>query len=143
MASLVAFLFTASLAVAGEIVNKDRKDVAIRGYDTVAYFTENKPVPGLPEFVHEWHDAKWQFASAEHRDLFASDPERYAPRYGGFCAGGMALGQKATVDPEAWTIIDDKLYMNFAKSDVPAFLANADEEIAKADRNWQRLGTAN
>ena len=58
--------------------------IAIHGYDTVAYHTENRAVKGKKEFSHEWNDAEWHFASAENRDLFAADPDRYAPQYGGF-----------------------------------------------------------
>jgi YHS domain-containing protein len=58
--------------------------IAIHGYDTVAYHTENRAVRGKSEFSYEWNDAEWHFASAENRDLFAADPDRYAPQYGGF-----------------------------------------------------------
>ena len=97
---LTLSLFYGGIAAAGEVVNTDSNNVAIKGYDPVAYFTESNPVEGSPDFVHEWQGAKWQFENDDHRSLFAGDPERYAPRYGGFCAGGMALGRKWTVDPE-------------------------------------------
>jgi len=58
--------------------------VAIKGYDTVAYFTENRAVKGNREFSHEWNDARWYFSSARNRDLFVGDPDRYAPKYGGY-----------------------------------------------------------
>ena len=58
--------------------------VAIRGYDPVAYHTEGRALKGKKEFSHDWNDAIWRFASAENRDLFAADPERYAPQYGGY-----------------------------------------------------------
>ncbi len=125
---------------AGEAVNKDQSGVAIRGYDAVAYFTERRPVLGKPEFEHEWRDAKWRFASAKHRDAFAADPDSYAPRYGGFCAGGMALGRKAPIDPEAWVIIDGKLYLNYSKRDRDSFTEDPAPHIARADANWERLG---
>jgi hypothetical protein len=124
----------------GEAVNKDPSGVAIGGYDPVAYFTERRPVLGTPEFEYEWRDAKWRFASAHHRDAFAADPESFAPRYGGFCAGGMALGRKAPIDPEAWVIVDGKLYLNYSKRDRDAFAEDPDPHIAKADANWERLG---
>ena len=65
---------------------------AIRGYDPVAYFTEGRPVEGRAEFKHDWNGATWQFASAEHRALFAENPERYAPQYGGYCAWAVSQG---------------------------------------------------
>jgi hypothetical protein len=142
MSAIVGVLFcVATLPVlAGEFVNKDAADVAIRGYDTVAYFTQGRPVQGKPEFEHVWQDAKWRFSSAEHRDLFVGEPDKYAPRYGGFCAGGMALGHRAPIDPEAWVIVDGKLYLNFSKTGRDEFATDPAPEIAKADANWQRLG---
>ena len=139
---IVVAIAVAFPAMAGESqrVFTDSDDVAIRGYDTVAYFTENQPVKGTNEYERVWQDAKWRFSSAENRDQFASDPERYAPRYGGFCAGGLALGVLWEVDPEAWVIIDDKLYLNYSKKDLPEFIEDAPNEIAKADANWERIG---
>ena len=89
--SAFAAILAASTAVAGERINKDADGVAILGYDTVAYFTDGRPVKGSPDFEYVWQDARWRFASAEHRTLFASDPDRYAPQFGGFCTGAMAL----------------------------------------------------
>ena len=104
----------ASTAVAGERINKDADGLAILGYDTVAYFTDGRPVKGSPDFEYVWQDARWQFASAEHRTLFATDPDRYAPQFGGFCTGGMALA--ACPDrPEAWLIVDGRLYLHYDK----------------------------
>jgi YHS domain-containing protein len=117
-------------------VNTDRNSVAIKGYDTVAYFTMGRPVQGKAEFEHIWQGARWHFTSAEHRDLFARNPDRYAPRYGGYCAGGMALGRKARVDPDAWAIVDDQLYLNYSKKDRDALVENPAAKIVDADRNW-------
>ncbi|MEM6355700.1 MAG: YHS domain-containing (seleno)protein, partial [Pseudomonadota bacterium] len=75
---------------------------AIDGTDPVAYFTEGKPVEGSSDFTHEWNGATWRFSSAENRDLFAGDPEKYAPQYGGYCAWAVAQGYTASTDPEAW-----------------------------------------
>ncbi len=139
----ICMVVTVSPAIdagATERVNQDDGNVAIRGYDTVAYFTEGRPVEGTPEFEHVWRDARWRFSSAEHLGVFAEDPERYAPRYGGFCAGAMARGWRVTVDPEAWTIIDGRLYLLYASHRVEGFVENSDEEIPMADANWERLG---
>ena len=146
---ILAFVAVAGLAVALAValsidtddrVNMNRGGVAIRGYDTVAYFTEGRPVKGRAEFEHVWHDARWHFASAEHRDRFAADPVRYAPRYGGFCAGAMVRGRKARVDPEAWVIIDDKLYLTYSKQYIEQFIEHHHAQIAEADRHWESLG---
>ena len=89
--SVFAVLLVASTAVADEKINKDTEGVAILGYDTVAYFTDGRPVKGSPDFEYVWQDARWRFASAEHRTLFVSSPDRYAPQFGGFCTGGIGL----------------------------------------------------
>jgi YHS domain-containing protein len=113
--------------------------VAIDGYDPVAYFTDSKPVRGTKQLTHTWNGATWQFASAEHRDLFAADPEKYAPQYGGWCAYAVAHNSTADVDPEAWTIHDGKLYLNYDTKVRAKWLANRDAFIAQADANWPRL----
>ena len=124
----------------GQTVNKDRDGLAILGYDSVAYFTEGRPVQGSPEFEHEWQEARWRFSRAAHRELFAGDPEAYAPQYGGNCAGGMALGVVRRVDPEAWAIVDGKLYLNRAKRYVAGFVEDAPNQIAKANAEWEARG---
>jgi YHS domain-containing protein len=102
-------------AAAGEVVNTGYfGDVAIKGYDPVAYFTQQKAVEGSAEFSHRWLGAEWHFASAENRDLFIADPVKYAPQYGGYCADGVSFGTITTnIDPEAWRIIEGKLYLSY------------------------------
>src|SRR5687768_9420763 len=101
----------ASLALAGDFY--DRGGVAIRGYDPVAYFTDTKPVKGLPAHRAEFRGSTFHFASAANRDAFSKDPGRYAPQYNGFCAFGVAGGYKAAIDPAAFTVVDGKLYLNY------------------------------
>ncbi len=98
-----------------DAVNKDGKSVAIKGYDAVAYFRQGAPVKGSPAFKQQWMGATWLFSSAEIRDLFAADPDKYAPRYGGYCAYAVSEGHTASIDPEAWKIVDGKLYLNYSK----------------------------
>jgi YHS domain-containing protein len=103
----------------GDTPAEGRSDVAIRGYDTVAYFTMAKPVPGSDAFVTEWSGAKWKFASQQHLDLFKANPAQYAPQYGGYCAYGVSQGYLVKVDPEQWSVINGKLYLNYdAKTQV-------------------------
>ena len=90
-------------------------NVAISGTDPVAYFTEGKAVEGRSEFSHEWDGANWHFKSAENRDAFAKSPETYAPQFGGYCAWAVSQGYTATIDPAAWSIVDEKLYLNYSK----------------------------
>jgi hypothetical protein len=126
-----------------QIVNKDPSNIAIKGYDPVAYFTENRPVKGKPEFEYPWQGARWLFSSASNRDLFAGDPKRYAPQYGGFCAGAMAAGRVASVDPEAWKIVRGKLYLGYSKSVSEKWYKKAEENIVKGDENWKKLSESN
>src|SRR5262249_44611279 len=85
--------------------------LALSGYDPVAYFTEGHPEKGLPEFTAVFDDATYWFKSAEHRAQFASNPERYAPQFQGFCTIDLSRGLKTEPDPEAWSIVDGKLYV--------------------------------
>ena len=127
-------------ASAGERINADDDGVAIQGYDPVAYFSEGHPVQGTEEHAFEWEDSRWLFSTPEHKDAFAREPRRYAPRYGGFCAGAMSRGFRAQIDPEAFAIIDGKLYLAYAKSGIQEFEENADRDIPRADTNWEKLG---
>lgn len=135
LAGLLA-LAPASAAFAEAPIYQSFLGTAIDGTDPVAYFTEGRPVEGSSEFTHDWNGATWRFASAENRDRFAADPEAYAPQYGGYCAWAVAQGYTASTDPEAWRIVDGKLYLNYDanvqakwEADVPGF-------IEKADANW-------
>jgi YHS domain-containing protein len=80
----VVLIIPAASGMAFDQINKTSFGVAIKGYDTVAYHTENRAVQGKSEFSYTWADAKWYFATAKNRDLFVADPERYAPQYGGY-----------------------------------------------------------
>jgi YHS domain-containing protein len=113
------------------------KDGAIRGFDAVAYFTENKPVKGKAEFAHSWMGANWMFASAENRDKFKAEPEKYAPQYGGYCAYAMAeYGNTVEIDPNAFTLEGGKLYLNYSKGVQATWEKDKAKFIAKADKNW-------
>jgi enamine deaminase RidA (YjgF/YER057c/UK114 family) len=116
----------------------DETRLAISGYDPVAYFTDGKPVQGKAEFEFMWHDAHWRFASAGHRDLFMKDPEHYAPQFDGYCALGVAWQQphKDTVDPNAWAIVDGKLYLTHTARGLDAWRQNEAANIKRADENW-------
>ncbi|HEY6367969.1 MAG TPA: YHS domain-containing (seleno)protein [Candidatus Binatia bacterium] len=124
-------------ALAGDFYEKD--GVAIKGYDPVAYFTDNKPVKGLPVYKAEYGGSVFHFVSQANRDAFAANPAKYAPQYNGFCAFGTAGGYKAAIDPAAFTIVNNKLYLNYNRevrkkwsTDIPGF-------VAKADKNWPEV----
>jgi hypothetical protein len=115
--------------------------IALRGYDPVAYFTEAQPQKGSEAFWFAFDDAVYLFKSAEHRAAFAADPERYAPQYAGFCAGGVSKGYKTEPDPEAWAVLNGKLFVFELKERVPMFKQDA-AFIDKADANWPTLKDA-
>jgi YHS domain len=112
--------------------------LAIGGYDTVAYFTIGKAVPGSLDYQTVWHDARWQFASKQDLDLFLANPEKYAAQYDGHCAMGVSYedGHKDTVDPEAFTIVNGKLYVNHTKYWTNEWRKNEAENISRGDKNW-------
>ena len=112
---------------------------AIRGYDPVAYFTEGKPVKGVKDFMYRWNDASWYFSSKANLDSFTKNPEKYAPQYGGYCAYGCSEGHKAPTDPNAWTIIDGKLYFNYSLKVKELWVKNTGERIAQADKIWPTI----
>ena len=147
--SLIALFagFAALLVLAGPALAVDptfnTDGTAIRGYDPVAYFTDGKPVEGKAEFSVDHNGAQWRFATAEHRELFAADPEKYAPQFGGYCAWAVANNYTAPIDPDAWTIKDDKLYLNYSKLVRARWALDKDGNIAKATANWPGLRDAN
>ncbi|MDN2482814.1 YHS domain-containing (seleno)protein [Vibrio agarivorans] len=138
--SVFALLMSVSQAAnALEPVYSDFFGKAIKGYDPVAYFTQGKPVKGDADFVYEWNDAKWYFASKQHLEAFMSNPEKYAPQYGGYCAWAVSNGYTAKIDLNAWRIVDDKLYLNYNKSVQEKWQQDIAGNVAKADKNWPSL----
>ena len=110
------------------------------GYDVVAYFTESRPVKGSRSYTAEHQGATWRFASASNRDLFVSNPDQYTPKYGGFCAYAVANGAlDVSTVPEAWKIVDGKLYLNYSRGIQSRWESNMAGYIADADRNWSRV----
>ena len=113
--------------------------VAIRGYDPVAYFREGGPQLGKPEFSVRHGGAVWRFATAEHKALFEADPQRYLPAYGGFCAYGTSRGYLVKIEPDAWSIVDGRLYLNYDLGVRETWARRTKTYIARADGNWPRL----
>jgi len=110
--------------------------LAISGFDPVAYFTESKPVQGMAEYSLEHDGAMWQFASMENLDKFKADPESFAPQYGGYCAYAIGKGKTKSIDPAAWKIIDNKLYLNHTMAVQKKWLKDTDMGIKEADAMW-------
>lgn len=110
-------------------------NVAIEGYDTVAYFTDHKAVKGSDEYSYDWLGATWHFANASHRDMFKQSPIAYAPQYGGYCAEGMAFDeQTVNIEPQAFQIIDGKLYLSGGAS-----FEDLETNRHKADETWPKV----
>lgn len=138
--AVLVTIVAAQLFVTGEakMVNTGADNVAIKGYDPVAYFTKGQPMKGKAEITHSWNGAEWHFADATHRDMFAGSPERYAPQFGGFCSMALARGKIKDIDPEAWVIVDGRLYLNFSKPVREKFQENVSENIKQAEINWKK-----
>jgi len=136
-AALLGLLFAIFLVPAAR---GEEAKLSISGYDPVAYFTDGEPVQGKAEFEYLWHKLRWRFANGEHRELFANNPDRYTPQYDGYCAMGVAesggAAHKDTVDPEAWAIVDGKLYLTHMPQAMDDWRQNPAEFIKKADGNW-------
>lgn len=112
---------------------------AIKGYDTVAYFTQGKPLKGSEEYSTQYNEATWLFASQKNLDLFVSDPGKYAPQYGGYCAYAVSQNSTASIKPELFTIVDGKLYLNYNQSVNEKWSANKEDFIEQADQYWPGL----
>jgi hypothetical protein len=144
IAVLVAFLLSAACAATpGKVWDEkpvdeinNRQGLALKGYDPVAYFTDGKPTEGSPVTAYQWHGATYRFATAEHRNAFMADAERYAPQFGGYCAYAVSRGTTADGDPLQWAIVDKKLYVN--NNAIAAKLWNQDRpgNIKAGTANW-------
>jgi YHS domain-containing protein len=117
----------------------DLNQLAVRGTDPVAYFTAQQPILGLPQFEYEWQGATWRFSSAETRDRFIANPMAYAPQYGGYCAQAVSNGYLASIDPNAWEIVDGKLYLNYSLGVQRQWRQDIPGNIARADANWPEV----
>ena len=138
VSAFLAALLLAGAALAQKAEVFSDGGAAIRGYDPVAYFTEGKPVKGKTEFTHQWNGATWRFASAANRDRFAAAPEKYAPQYGGYCAYGVASGYAVKTEPDAWSVVEGKLYLNYDRNGQASWVKDIPGYIRKADANWPR-----
>lgn len=136
--SAIVLVAAAAIATAAAKppVNVSRGQIALRGHDAVAYWTEGRPVPGSAHFEHRWNGAVWRFATTANRDAFAKDPARYAPEFGGYCAYAVSRGYTADADPSAWRIVDGRLYVNYSKRVQSLWEQDIQGNIAKARSNW-------
>ena len=116
----------------------DAQGVAIGGYDPVAYFREGLAVVGSAAHEHRWNGAVWRFATAEARDLFAADPEAFAPQFGGWCAWAMSQDRASPGDPRVWRIVGGRLYFNCSAEAERSWAADLEANIARGEAHWAR-----
>ncbi len=133
---LMAATATPTLALQPSVYSARAEHIAINGYDPVAYFVNAKPVKGVEALSADYNGAKWLFVSTTNRDAFVSAPETYAPQFGGYCAWAVSKGYTASTDPEAWKIVDGKLYLNYSKDVAVMWAKDIPGNIAKGHANW-------
>jgi len=126
-----------AFAASAEIFNVD--GIAIRGTDPVAYFDQMAPVVGSADHSLMWKGAEWRFSSAGNLETFEANPMAYAPQYGGYCAFALSKGALATTDPDAWTIYEGKLYLNYSTNVRKIWSQDIPGNIALADKNWPTI----
>ena len=135
----LGLLVVLAQSLSGQAINTDAQGNALYGYDVVAYQTLERATMGSPDFTLTHDGVVYQFASAEHRALFQEDPARYLPAYGGYCAYGVANGYKVKVDPDAFTVVEGRLYINYSQSIKKRWLKDPAGYVERADRNWTTL----
>lgn len=116
-----------------------RSNLAVGGYDSVAYFTQSKPVKGVKMYSVNHLGAQWYFAGAENLAAFNSDPAAYMPQYGGYCAFSVAQGKLVKGDPRLWAIENDRLYFNYNKGIHRLWLSRVASLVNSADKNWPTI----
>jgi YHS domain-containing protein len=136
IAALIAF---AAVAPAGEVVNIDKNGLALQGYDTVAYFTDGKPVKGSPEFTASYKGATYRFASAEHRDMFNQNPAKYEPQFGGFCGYAASINKLAPIEVQYFQVLHDRLILQHNEKAWKLWHQDVEGNLKKADANWPAL----
>lgn len=146
LATGAALLLAAAAAAAAPPINTlkgglfgGRGELAIQGYDPVAYFTDGKPVQGQPAHAHDWMGARWLFASKAHLDLFKAEPEKYAPQYGGYCAYGVAQDNLVSIEPDKFKIVEGKLYLNYNAEVQATWSKDPRRYIQQADAKFKAL----
>jgi YHS domain-containing protein len=132
-------LLVSSVQADNHAINVDEEGVAIHGYDPVAYFTQATPVKGQAQYAYNWSGATWWFADDSNRQAFIANPQRYAPQFGGFCAYAASYGQFADIDPQAWSIVNDRLYLNFNQRVRQIWRPRAAEFIDDAEQLWPTM----
>ena len=132
-------LLTAELVFGQQAPIFTARSAAIKGYDPVAYFTEQKAIEGVKEITLNWHGASWYFISEKNRDTFKADPEKYAPQFGGYCAYAVSQNYTYKSDPTVWKIVDGKLYLNYDLNTQKEWESKQATYIKQAGENWPKV----
>jgi YHS domain-containing protein len=130
-----ALVLAVALALPAATLAQERP-AALKGHDPVAYFVEGKPVKGTASLAHDFDDSRYLFSKPKHRELFAANPDRYAPQFSGLCTAGLAAGKKAEADPSVWKIVDGKLYI-FSSVRAREEVEKNPSLLAKAHQNFK------
>lgn len=138
---IVAAMAAACSKVESLGLNTDASGSALRGYDAVAYFAVDSAVKGDAKYAYVWNGAKWLFSSEENLMKFQADPEAYAPQFGGYCSYAVSEGYTADGDPEAWKVVDGKLYLNYSPKVKEMWEKDEPQRIEKGNKNWQGFAT--
>ena len=141
-ALVVMFMFCVSQKAFVQISETEyfhTNGIAIRGYDPVAYFTEGRPLRGSSLWEVTWRGVIWRFSSEENKDLFEENPEMYSPQYGGYCAYAVSRDYTATTDPDAWSIVEGRLFLNYSPHVRRIWNRATEDNIERGDRNWPNL----
>lgn len=120
-------------------LNVGPDSLALKGYDPVAYFLADRPVPGNSRYELRHEGAVYRFATAGNLALFRSDPERFTPEYGGYCSYGVRLGRKFDVDPHAWRIVEGRLFLQLDQGTQVIWLKDLNRNISIADSVWPQI----
>jgi YHS domain-containing protein len=134
--AVTAPVVSAQAAADKVLVNVDKRGLALEGYDPVAFFTDGKPVKGTTAYTTRYHGAEYHFASEAHRVLFAADPAKYAPQFGGYCAYGVSRGHAVPVEIDTWQLIDGRLVLNYDQGVKKKFDADRAGNLRLADEKW-------
>lgn len=124
---------------AQDTIYTDKNGRALLGFDPVAYFVSDTAMRGDTGISYEWAGAIWTFASEENRDRFKAAPEKYVPKYGGYCAYGVKWGRKVPTDPHNFAVVAGTLYLNLNREVNERWLRRREHNIKKADRKWPRV----
>lgn len=138
---VVAAIAAACSSAESVALNTNDAGSTLKGYDAVAYFAVNSAVKGDAKYAYVWNGARWLFSSEDNMTKFMTNPEAYAPQFGGYCAYAVSEGYTADADPEAWKIVEGKLYLNYNRDVQKTWEKNEAERIANGKKNWQQFKT--